>query len=253
MPVFEELALIYDHSIDWNLRLQRELPFLLELIKTKKPARILDLACGSGRHAVALALEGHQVIGIDLSPQMINAATAHATAKGVNVHFYTADMTHTEATVEGPFDLIICLGNSLALLPTIHAIKSTIQNAHSLLKKQGWLLTQTLNFEEIRHSKFRFFPLKSGTTAAGNEVIFVRFFEPISGTNDATLIFTGFFKTNNTWKTQTRVQQLLQLSHPLMKQILRAGGFIQATFFADYQKHAFSATKSRNLITLAQK
>ncbi len=253
MAVFEELALIYDQSIDWNQRLKRELPFLTALIKNKKPVRILDLACGTGRHAIALALEGHEVIGLDLSHKMIAAATRHAEQMGVNVQFHVADMTEVTKTVEGPFDLILCLGNSLALLPSIDAVNTTIYGAHALLKKGGHLVTQTLNFEEIRSSNFRFFPLKSGTISTGDEVIFVRFFEPITNTLAATLIFTGFIKNQNQWKTKTHAQNIIQLSQPLMEKTLFATGFTHAKFFADYQRHPFLAKKSRNLVSLARK
>ena len=105
MPVFEDLALIYDQAIDWEQRLARELPFLTKVIQDTPNARILDLACGSGRHAVALASQGYQVTGLDLSPQMIEAAKHHAKEKGVVVQFSIADMRQVTELLEGPFDL----------------------------------------------------------------------------------------------------------------------------------------------------
>jgi SAM-dependent methyltransferase len=252
MTVFEELALIYDQSIDWTQRLQRELPFLFTLIEHKKRARILDLACGSGRHAVALAQKGHEVIGLDLSPQMIAAATRHAEENDVNVQFHTADMSNAKSIVTGSFDLILCLGNSLALLPSIDALKATFHGAHSLLTKDGYFVTQTLNFEEMHHTQFRFFPLKSGTTSVGNEVIFARFFEPFSKASTATMVFTGFIKTDIGWKTKTHIHHVLQITHPLMEEILKTVGFTRIQHFANYQKHQFEPSKSRNLIMLVQ-
>ncbi len=252
MAVFEELALVYDQSIDWNQRLQRELPFLQALIADQKIARILDLACGSGHHAIALVNGRHEVIGLDLSPQMIAAATRHAEENDVNVQFHTADMTKADKIVTGPFDLILCLGNSLALLPSINALKRTFKGIHSLLADDGFLVTQTLNFEEIRHTGFRFFPLKSGPTTAGNEVIFARFFELFSNTSTATLVFSGFIKTETGWKTKTHSQQVLQLNQSLMDQSLTKNDFTRIQYYADYKQHQFSPLKSRNLITLAQ-
>ncbi|MHA2426728.1 MAG: class I SAM-dependent methyltransferase [Candidatus Hermodarchaeia archaeon] len=253
MTVFEELALIYDQSIDWTPRLQRELPFLYTLIENRKPARILDLACGSGRHAVALAQKGHEVIGLDLSPQMIAAATRHAEENDVNVQFHTADMSNAKSIVSRPFDLILCLGNSLSLLPSIDALRATLQSANSLLTKDGYLVTQTLNFEEMHNTQFRFFPLKSGTTTAGNEVIFARFFEPFSDTSTATMVFTGFIKTDTSWKTKTHTHQVLQITHPLMEELFKTTKFTRKHQFANYQKQQFDSENSRNLIILAQK
>ena len=253
MTVFEELAFIYDQSIDWAQRLQRELPMLFTLIENRKPARILDLACGSGRHAVAFAKSGFEVIGIDLSPHMIAAATRHAEENDVSVQFHTADMSNVNTMVTGSFDLILCLGNSLALLPSIDTLKATLKSAYRLLTKNGYLVTQTLNFEEIRHNQFRFFPLKSGITAAGNEVIFARFFEPFSNKSTGTMVFTGFIKTKTGWKTKTHTHQVLQITQPLMNELLTTSGFTNKQFFADYQQHQFKPTESRNLVIFTQK
>ena len=253
MAVFEELALIYDQSINWKQRLQHELPLLTSLIKDQKSARILDLACGSGRHAVALAQRNHEVVGLDISSEMIAAATRHAENTKVNVQFHTANMRDAKATVKGPFDLILCLGNSLALLPSIDLLKTTLRSAYSLLTKNGLLITQILNFEEIRSTQFRFFPLKSGTTASGNEVIFARFFEPMMASSHATLVFTGFIKTEDGWKTKSHTQQVLQLTLSTMEQLYDDAGFSRTQFFADYQKGEFQPTESRNLISLVQK
>ncbi len=253
MPVFDELALVYDQSIDWEQRLQRELPFINSLIKDQTKARILDLACGSGRHAVALAQRGYDVIGLDISSEMIAAATRHAEKNKVRVQFHTADMQNAKTTVTSPFDLILCLGNSLALLPSIDALRKALQGVKSLLSKDGIFVSQTLNFEEIRTTHFRFFPLKAGVTTAGNEVIFARFFEGLSNKITTTMVFSAFVKTETGWKTKTREQPVLQLSQAHLNQLLRAVGFKRLQYYADYQQTQFSPSTSRNLVFLAQK
>jgi 2-polyprenyl-3-methyl-5-hydroxy-6-metoxy-1,4-benzoquinol methylase len=253
MTAFDELALFYDLSIDWDQRLQRELPFLRNLVKTKENALILDLACGSGRHVTALAKEYHQVIGLDLSSQMIAAAEKHTQENQVQVEYHIADMVNATSTVEGPFDLIFCLGNSLALLPSIDALQQTLKGVHTLLHDDGYFVSQTLNFDEIRHSQFRFFPLKSGFTTVGEEVIFARFFESITDTPTANLVFTGFIKKGSNWKTVTHNQPILQLSRPIIEQLMRLLHFTKVKMFSTYSLQTFSAQESRNLITLAQK
>ena len=253
MTAFDELALIYDQSINWAQRLQRELPLLRNLIHNKKIARILDLACGSGRHAVALAKEGHEIIGLDLSSQMISAAQVCAQENDVQVQFYVANMEKANTTVKGPFDLILCLGNSLALLPSLESLQQTLKGVYMLLSKGGYFISQTLNFEEIRHSQFRFFPLKSGKTLGGDEVVFVRFFEPFTSSSNAHLVFTGFIKHGNTWVTQTHSQQVLQLSQHIMEEQLYSLDFTCVELFSSYSRQPFSALESRNLITLAQR
>ena len=253
MPVFEDLAFIYDQAIDWKQRLAREIPFLINLVKYKPNARILDLACGSGRHAAMLASQGYDVTGLDLSPQMIEAAQYHAKETGVSVHFLVADMRQTKEIVEGQFDLIICLGNSLALLPDLSDLQQTVSNVYQLLTKGGNFVSQVLNFQEIRQTGFRYFPMKSGQTKDGNEVIFVRFFEPLIDERSTRLIFLGIIKSKSDWQTKLSSHQVLQLDKPILESTLRNAGLSEMTFYQDYDKTPFNKQKSRNLITLGTK
>ncbi len=66
--------------------------FINNLLKNLQPqpdARILDLACGKGRHAVYLASKGFDVTGVDLSERSIREANKFQHEK---LHFYTHDM-----------------------------------------------------------------------------------------------------------------------------------------------------------------
>jgi 2-polyprenyl-3-methyl-5-hydroxy-6-metoxy-1,4-benzoquinol methylase len=68
-------------------------------------SRLLDAGCGTGQYAIAFAQRGYVVSGIDISPAMIERATAHATEAGVSVSWrvgdYTALVPHDE-----PYDAI---------------------------------------------------------------------------------------------------------------------------------------------------
>ncbi len=253
MPVFEDLAFIYDQAIDWEQRLAREIPFLTKVIEEKPNARILDLACGSGRHAVALASQGYEVTGLDLSPQMIEAAKHHAEEKGVVVQFSIADMRQVTELLEGPYDLVICLGNSLALLPTLPDMQQTLTNANQLLTDGGSFVSQILNFEEIRQTGFRFFPLKSGHTKNGKEVVFARFFEPQKTDDSRHLVFVGITRTESGWQPTLSSQPVLQLDKPLLESALHKAGFKHLAFFQDYNEQSFNPQQSRNLISIGTK
>ncbi|MFX0078184.1 MAG: class I SAM-dependent methyltransferase [Candidatus Hermodarchaeota archaeon] len=253
MPAFEDLAFIYDQAIDWEQRLAHEIPFLIKIVQDTPNARILDLACGSGRHAVALASQGYEVTGLDLSPQMIEAAKHHVKEKGVVAQFSISDMRQVTELLEGSFDLIICLGNSLALLPTLTDVQQTLTNVHQLLTEGGSFVSQTLNFEEIRQTGFRFFPLKSGQTKNGNEVVFARFFEPEKSDEFRHLVFLGITRTESGWQPTLSSQQILQLDKPILESALQDAGFKHMVFYQDYNEHPFIPQQSRNLISIATK
>jgi cyclopropane fatty-acyl-phospholipid synthase-like methyltransferase len=74
-----------------------------------EPPRLLDVPCGAGRHALALARIGHEVTGVDLSEDAIDRAAA--SAHNLPARFIRADML--SFPVGTPFDGALCLGNSL--------------------------------------------------------------------------------------------------------------------------------------------
>lgn len=251
MGAFEDLALIYDSAIDWTQRLNRELPFIIKLLKNKPAPRILDLACGTGRHAIALAQRGYAVIGLDSSSQMIATAKQHAKHNKVNVQFLLADMSRVTSVVEGKFDLILCLGNSLALLPDHPTLQQTLNGVHTLLKPDGHFAAQVLNFEEIRHSGFRFFPIKAGRTKTGEEAVFMRFFEPLTTSNTAQLVFTGFIQKGTKWETRMDTQQVLQLDQDILRTTLQDANFNRVVYYGGYDESQFTPLDSRTLVFVA--
>jgi len=62
------------------------------LLALRPPARILDLACGQGRHTIELARRGYQVTGVDLSTYLLDVAAARARAAKVTMRFVHGDM-----------------------------------------------------------------------------------------------------------------------------------------------------------------
>ncbi|HSK89669.1 MAG TPA: class I SAM-dependent methyltransferase [Euzebyales bacterium] len=77
-------------------------------------ASILDVPCGSGRHALELAARGHRVTGLDISAEAIAHARRAAAGADLDARFVEADMRAVPAGVA--FDAAICMGNSFGYL-----------------------------------------------------------------------------------------------------------------------------------------
>jgi glycine/sarcosine N-methyltransferase len=253
MNAFDEISLAYDNSIDWNARLSREIPFLLSSIDKTEMKRALDIACGSGRHTVALALQGLDVIGLDMSRTMIQAAQKHAAANKIKATFIVADMIDFESVVEGSFDLIFVLGNSLALLKDIDSVRFIVKALYQRLTEGGCFLAQILNFEEIHWTGFRNFPSKTGILSDGTEVTFSRIFEHSDYPDSSTLIMTVFRKAGNKWISEISTQKVLNLNFSIMSSILNTVGFNHVEFFSDYTGNPFERKDSRNMVIRAIK
>ena len=58
--------------------------------------RVLDLACGVGRHSVPLAKRGYEVTGVDISPLFIEKAREYAASEGVDARFEVGECARSE-------------------------------------------------------------------------------------------------------------------------------------------------------------
>jgi len=88
-----------------------EIAFILRHLPLHPPARILDVPCGSGRHALALARKGFTVTGVDLAEAALSRARRSAETTGLAVRFVHSNMLEFEASE--PSDALICMGNSI--------------------------------------------------------------------------------------------------------------------------------------------
>jgi cyclopropane fatty-acyl-phospholipid synthase-like methyltransferase len=103
---FDGHAPIYDRNV-FTENTVAEVEFLIELLGLSPRSTVLDVGCGTGRHAVELARRGCRVTGLDLSAGMLEQARQKARAAGVEVRWRHEDAT--AFVVEEPFDGVICL------------------------------------------------------------------------------------------------------------------------------------------------
>lgn len=86
---------------------EQEVDVIVAALGLEPGARVLDVGCGPGRHALALARRGMEAHGVDLAPDFVDLATAAAEAEGLPARFSVLDVR--ELAVDGEFDAVICL------------------------------------------------------------------------------------------------------------------------------------------------
>jgi len=253
MSSFDDVALAYDEAIDWERRLAREIPFIVSRLGELEGKRVLDLACGTGRHAAALAMKGAEVVGIDNSKSMLSRAKEHADSCGVKPHFILGEMREYRSLISDEFNLILCLGNSLALLESFTELEKVLSAVHDSLVEKGVFVAQALNFEEIHRTGFRFFPQKGGKLSTGNDVVFSRFFDHIDPPSSSTLVMTAQVKKDGVWTSLVSTQKVLNLTSDLIIRSLAHAGFQETRFYSDYSESLFVASDDRNMIVHSRK
>lgn len=103
---FESHAPYYDQN-PFTRNTRVEVQFLVERLGLKPDMRVLDMGCGTGRHAIELASKGMRVTGVDISPAMLREARKKAEAAGLEVEWIEADALSWSR--ERAFDAAICL------------------------------------------------------------------------------------------------------------------------------------------------
>lgn len=96
-----------------------EIDFLVTITGLTPGARILDVGCGTGRHAIELARRGFRITGVDISAGMLLQAIAKSRTAGVEIDWVHADAA--SFTPVEPFDAVICLCGSAFTLADIEA------------------------------------------------------------------------------------------------------------------------------------
>ena len=89
----------------WVEDTKRQVDFLIEKLEMKGDERILDLACGFGRHSLELARRGYDVTGVDITPEYIEYATKQAQTENLNAHFICSDIR--DVTFNNEFDVVL--------------------------------------------------------------------------------------------------------------------------------------------------
>lgn len=110
---FDGLAVELWHHVLPQSFTDTEVQFIKDISGIQPPAHILDVPCGSGRHALALGSVGYKVTGIDISADNIELLNE---AKGIlPINTICADIL--EYHIKDTFPLVICMGNSFSYFP----------------------------------------------------------------------------------------------------------------------------------------
>jgi SAM-dependent methyltransferase len=144
---YEELFADYAEKYDQERFTQGtigECDFIEKEIAGDRAIPVLDIGCGTGRHAVELARRGYRVTGVDLSPAQIERARSKAAAAGVDVDFRIGDARTLEFQGEFGLALLICEG-AFPLMETDEMNFAILRGAARALRLGGRLILTTLN------------------------------------------------------------------------------------------------------------
>jgi SAM-dependent methyltransferase len=255
LPAYDAFSSDYDRFVNWNNRLTFELPFLekqLSSLDALSGLRVLDAACGTGMHAIALARRGCLVTGADLSLGMVERSRANASAAGLPVSFVQAGFGSLSA--EFPphsFDALLCLGNSLPHILTPTGLSAALVDFSACLRPGGLLLIQNRNFDAVMTRRERWMEPQNHLED-GTERIFLRLYDYLPDGLIDFHILTLCREPDGRWQQQVNTTRLFPLMRDPLVKALQDAGFDQVTVYGGLDGSPFDPNASGNLVLSAR-
>jgi len=141
--LFENYAKTYDQE-SFTKGTVPEVDFIETEIGANRALNVLDVGCGTGRHAIELSKRGYQVTGIDLSASQIAQAKMKANAAGTAVDFRIMDARELPFKTQFDVVLMLCEG-AFPLMETDEMNFSILKGIARALRSPGKLIMTTLN------------------------------------------------------------------------------------------------------------
>jgi SAM-dependent methyltransferase len=209
---------------------------LSAFLKMDKNARVLDLACGKGRHAIYLNSLGLDVTGADLSANSISFAGKFANER---LRFVVQDMREP---LEGQkFDFVLNLFTSFGYFHNIRENLEVLRAAHAMLHEKGILVIDFMNAVKVQQNL-----VDSEEKTCGGVT-----FRITRKVENQCVVKTIRFEESEREHVFTERVQLLTLAD--FEEMFQKTGFKLQTVFGDYNLGTFAPANSERLILVAAK
>jgi len=246
--IFDDLTDVYESMIDWPKRLAHEEPFYRKLVDGCSARRVLDAACGTGRHAALLHSWGLEVEGADLSRAMLDRARANF-GQPPGLHWVQRGFDQPVDT-DPPFDLVLCVGNSLPLAPDRATIGRAIRELLLALRPDGRLVVQILNLWRLPDGPCQWQKCQRATLPQGAVVII----KGVHRSGDQGFVdLLVIDPAQSPPALQSDTGTLVALGREELEQMARQAGARQVNFYGGYHDEPYAAATSIDLVMVAIK
>lgn len=231
----------------YSQRMADVLPSVLEELGGR-PHDILDIACGEGTFAVAMAKQGFRVTGIDQSAAMLKFAKEKAKHEGVRVSFHQQDMRNL--TFEPQFDLVTCWYDSLNYVLDLKDVRATLDGVARALRPTGLFIFDVNTVYRLNMLARRYACVVERETTDVFEV-HRHTYDPER--NIATFNIVGFVREKGHWTRMEEVHRERGYTPEELRTCLREARLRERACWDKLQERRPPTPKSRRLYFVAQK
>ncbi|MGJ3234318.1 class I SAM-dependent DNA methyltransferase [Marivirga sp.] len=209
---------------------------LLKYLEIPKDAKLLDVACGSGRHSIFLNKQGYKVEGIDISKRNIEMAKKH---ENDELHFHVQDMRNP--LNENHFDYAFNLFTSFGFFKSDDENQKCISAISDSLKSGGVFTLDFLNPYRVIHNLVK----EEVKTIDGIEFHLKRRFD-----GESIIKEIDFHSNGKDHHFEERVKAIRRLT---FLEYFRNANFMLVQIFGDYELNDYIPESSERMIFIVKK
>jgi len=232
--MYNDIVDIYDEIFPLN----KSFLGFLEGYLGEPGSKVLDLGCGPGGYVDTIANKGYQTVGIDSSTGMIERAKDACQGS-----FYPLSFTEIDQ-LDGRFDCIFCIGNSLSYLPD-DLLGAFLKDVKCLLRDGGCFLLQVVNWDKFKSIGMSDFPLKTLTEGRS----FHRQYEP--GDRGEVIFHTEIRRGDEVLGAWS--DPLYPKYADLLVEKVTGIGFVETVLFGDFERTPYDPVSSPAIVLSARK
>ena len=198
---YDPFASVYDQMAS---DMTEDVPFYVELAREAPDGPIVELAVGTGRVAIPVALEtGRRVIGVDSSPAMLAQARVRAEQAGADLELREGDMR--DFALDEPASLLYCPFRALLHLPTWHEKRRLFERVAASLQPGGRFAWNAFCFDHTIAARL------DGTTVDQEGFRRIRYF-PADNRVDLSVTPGGPSTISLWWATKSEWEGLIDVA-----------------------------------------
>lgn len=248
---YDKFASKYDIMLPGGKRDKKLISFCKKIFVENKVSAILDCACGTGKHSIAFSNLGFNVVGCDLSVEMVKRARINAIASGLKINFVQADFKRLHNVFDKKFDCVICLTNSLIHELEEQGLLSALTSMYNVLSEKGIVIIEMTNIAKLIRDNTRIFPVHHHKEPNGdlNLFFYVLDFNPTK----VTCNIVSFIERDGYPKFEVTSVDYNPISEHKISSLMFKVGFRSIKTYGSFEYEEFQNLESKNIIIVGRK
>lgn len=213
--------------------------------------RLLELACGTGSHAVHLAKFGYQTTAVDNSPEMLRQAEKKAAKEKLCIRFEERDMRDLSCA-PGVYDIVVCLFDSIGYVQTDISLNKVFSGVNARLRDGGLFIFEFWHAPPMLSAhdpvRVRRFPIEGGTILRISET---RLRPRLSLAEVTYSIYE--LRDDGTYNEIRETQTNRFFTLPQVEAWAPVHGFAHSAFYAGYQEESVISDRTWHVLAVWKK